>query len=332
MPLPKPHIALAGATGNLGLVILNTLLANNYTVTALTRQTSATPTSSTSKLPSHANLTIKPVDFTSVPSLTTALLSTSRKTKTTVVISALATSAIGAQNPLIDACVAAGVERFIPAEFGMDSLNPLARGLPVCAPKAATQAYLTRKCAENSSLPKGSGTGTGSGCGFSWTGIANGLFLDWCLGQGIILDLEGRSATLYNWGDVRFSVTLLRDVARAVLGVIENLDSEGIRDRVVYVHSAVVSQRQLIGYVREIDGGSGKEWRTVVKSTEEVRRESLEELGKGVDVEGAMLGFCIVGSWDLEYGCDFSGRVDNELLGVRELGEEELKGIIRGLL
>jgi hypothetical protein len=314
----KPHIALAGATGNLGLVILDTLLQNNYTVTALTRQTSSTK--STSRLAAHPNLTILPVDFTSVPSLTTALLSTS--TKASVVISALATSAIGAQNPLIDACVAAGVERFIPAEFGMDSLNPLARALPVCAPKAATQRYLAQKCTEN---PKS---------GFSWTGIANGLFLDWCLEQRIILDINGRSATLYNGGDVRFSVALLKDVARAVLGVVENLDSEEIRNRVVYVHSAVVSQRQLIGYVQETDAGGGREWRTVVKSTEEVRRESLGELEKreAADVEGAMLGFCIVGSWDPEYGCDFSGRVDNELLGVKEMSEEELKGFIRELL
>ncbi|KAL3451155.1 hypothetical protein BJX65DRAFT_269040 [Aspergillus insuetus] len=314
----KPHIALAGATGKLGLVILDTLLQNNYTVTALTRQTSSTK--STSKLAAHSNLTILPVDFTSVPSLTAALLSTS--TKSSVVKSALATLAIGAQNPLIDACVAADVERFIPAEFGMDSLNPLAQNLFVCTPKAATQRYLAQKCTED---PKS---------GFSWTGIANGLFLDWCLEQKIILDIEGRFATLYNGGDVRFSVTLFRDVARAVLGVVENLDSEEIRNRVVYVHSAVVSQRQLIRYVQETDDANGREWRTVVKNTEEVRRGSLEELEKGeaADVEGAMLGFCIMGSWNPEYGCDFSGRVDNELSGAKEMSEEELKGFIRGLL
>ncbi|KAL2789109.1 hypothetical protein BJX66DRAFT_326678 [Aspergillus keveii] len=259
MSFQKPHIALAGATGNLDLVILDTLLSAGYTVTALTRHTSP----SISKLPSHPNLTAHPVDFTSVTSLTTALLSTS--TKASVVISALATLPIGAQNPLIDACGAAG-------------LNPLARDLPVCAPKAATQRYLAQKCAEN---PE---------CGFSWTGIANGLFLDW-------------SATLYNGSDVQCNVTLLMDVARAVLGVIENLDSEDIRNRVVYVDSAVVSQRRLIGYVQEMDDG-------------------------GPDVEGAMLGFCIVGSWDPEYGCDFLGRLDNELLGMKEMSEKGLKGFI----
>jgi nucleoside-diphosphate-sugar epimerase len=115
MSFQKPHIALAGATGNLGLVILDTLLSAGYTVTTLTRHTSP----SISKLPSHPNLTVHPVDFTSVTSLITALLSTS--TKASVVISALATLPIGAQNPLIDACGAAGVERFIPAEFGLDS-------------------------------------------------------------------------------------------------------------------------------------------------------------------------------------------------------------------
>ncbi|KAK1529975.1 isoflavone reductase [Colletotrichum paranaense] len=42
-----------------------------------------------------------------------------------VIISCVATLAIGSQKPLIDALVAAGVRRFIQAEFGMDSANGL---------------------------------------------------------------------------------------------------------------------------------------------------------------------------------------------------------------
>ncbi|KAL4881684.1 hypothetical protein BJY04DRAFT_218125 [Aspergillus karnatakaensis] len=304
-----PRISLAGATGNLGAPILSALLDANYPVTALTRQSSQ----STSSLPNHPNLTIARVDFTSVESLTSAL----QESQSDIVISALATLAIGAQNPLIDAAVAAGVKRFIPAEFGMDSLNPLVRELPVCAPKAATQEYLQKKVEE-------SGDGV-----FSWTGIANGMFLDWCLEQGIILNLEERKATLYNGGDVVFSVALLRDVVRAVVGVAENL--EETRDRLVLVHSARVSQNQLLEYAKERDG---REWEVVVKSTEDVKRESFEELGKGeaADVEAAMLGFCIVGTWDTAYGCDFGARVDNGLFGVKELSEDELREVVWGLM
>ncbi|KAL4965261.1 aromatic alcohol reductase [Aspergillus stella-maris] len=301
------HIALAGATGNLGQPILNHLLDKNYTVTVLSRKNG-----SSSKLTPHPNLTIKQVDFTSVQSLTDALKD---PTPPQVLVSCLATLAIGSQNPLIDAAVVAGVQRFIPAEFGMDSTNPLARALPVCAPKAATQNYLAEKA--------------GSNAGFSWTSIANGLFLDWCLDAGIILDFGSQSAILYNGGDVRFSATLLSDVARAVVGVVECLDET--RNRVVYVQSAAVTQNQLLGYVKERDG---KDWNVTVKGTEEVRKESLDEMAKGeqADIDGAMLGFCIVGSWDPEYGCDFSGHLDNELLGMRELTEAELRGVVGGFM
>lgn len=303
--MPLPRIALAGATGNLGLPILTTLLDSNYTVTVLSRIGG-----SSSKLTPHPNLTIKEADFTSVASLTAAL----EETHPEVLVSCLATLAIGSQNPLIDAAAAAGVKRFIPAEFGMDSVNPLCVELPVCAPKAATQRYLTER--------------TKTHPGFSWTAIANGLFLDWCLEEGLIVDLKEHSATLYNGGEVVFSATLLRDIARAVVGVVENLDRT--KDRVVYVQSACVTQGRLIRYAREKDG---VEWDVRVKDTEEVRLEGLEELKKEKpDAAAAMLGFSLVGCLDPAYGCDFSDRLDNDLLGVKELGDMELRELVESFL
>ncbi|RDW83602.1 aromatic alcohol reductase [Aspergillus mulundensis] len=299
------RIALAGATGNLGIPILRALLDANHTVTVLSRIGG-----NSSKLQAHPNLTIKETDFTSTESLTTAL----KAAQAEVVISCYATSAIGSQNPLIDASVAVGVKRFIPAEFGMDSRNPLSVQLPVCAPKAATQRYLDEKVAANA--------------GFSWTGVANGLFLDWCLEAGIILDLKQHSATLYNGGNVPFSATLLRDVAKAVVGVIEHRDRTA--NRIVYVHSARITQNQLIRYA--IDNDAVK-WVVNVKATEEVRWESLAELERpSGDVEAAMLGFCIVGSWDPEYGCDFSSHLDNNLLEVEQLSEPQLRDVVESFL
>ncbi|KAJ4292520.1 hypothetical protein N0V90_009183 [Kalmusia sp. IMI 367209] len=264
--MPPTHIALAGATGNLGRPILAALLTADYEVAVLSRIRS----SASSTLHPHPNLTIKEVDFTSVTSLASALNGVG------VVISCLATSAIGSQSPLIDAAVAAGVSRFVPAEFGMDSLNELCVRLPVCMPKAETQRYLAAKVRENP--------------GFSWTAIANGLFLDWCLKEGIILDLKEHSATLYNGGDVPFSTTVLNDVAKAVIGVIEY--QEETANRVVYVHTAVVTQNQLLQYAVQKDG---RAWKTDMKDTEELRQECLAELAKGdgCDVGEAMLGFCI---------------------------------------
>ncbi|KAF2870222.1 oxidoreductase CipA-like protein [Massariosphaeria phaeospora] len=302
--MPPTRVAIAGATGNLGIPLLHALLAADYSIIALSRVGG-----NSSKLKPHPNLLIKEVDFTAIDSLASALSGVE------VVVSCLATTAIGSQNPLIDASVAAGVKRFIPAEFGMDSQNALAMQLPVCVPKVATQKYLLEKSNTNP--------------GFTYTGIANGMFLDWGLQVGMIADVAKHTATLYNGGDVPFSATTLADVVKAVCGVIGNQDQTA--NRIVYVHSAVVTQKQLIRYAKEKDG---KEWETTVKKTEDIRLESLAELGKGsgADIETAMLGFCICALWDLDYGCDFSGHLDNELLGVEEMGEADLRGIVENSL
>jgi uncharacterized protein YbjT (DUF2867 family) len=302
--MPKTRIALAGATGNLGLPILQALLKADLSVTVLSRKGG-----NSSKLTPHPNLAIKEVDFTSVHSLTPALSGID------VVVSCVATLAIGSQNPLIEASVAAGVKRFIPAEFGMDSANQLCIELPVCAPKAATQNYLQEK---SNSHP-----------GFTWTAIANGLFLDWGLESGIIVNLAQHSAILYNGGNVPFSATNLADVAKAVLGIIQHQAQTA--NRIIYIQSALITQNDLIQYAKEIDG---KGWATVVKNTEELKQESLAELAKGseADVDGAMLGFCFVGSFHRDYGCDFSGHLDNELLGVKEISETDLKDLVKSLM
>ncbi|WYZ37211.1 hypothetical protein EsH8_II_000717 [Colletotrichum jinshuiense] len=298
------RIALAGASGNLGTPILKALLNADFSVTVLSRRNG-----NASRLAHHPNLNIKEVDFSSVESLRSALSGIE------VVISCLATLAIGGQNPLIDASVAAGVRRFIPAEFGMDSGNDLCAQLPVCAPKVAVQKYLMQKFESHP--------------GFTFTAIANGLFLDWGLKMGLILDMKQHTATLYNGGNVPFSVTNLADVAAAVVSVICHQPQTA--NRIVYVHSALVTQNKLIQYAKDFDK---KEWTTSFKDTEELRKESLMELAKGAqaDVDSAMLGFCLCGSLCVDYGCNLSGHLDNDLLGIKELDEDELRALIISLL
>lgn len=206
------------------------------------------------------------------------------------------------------------MSRFIPAEFGIDSTNEKAVLLPVCAPKAATQKYLCEKVRETEGR-------------FSWTGVANGWFLDWVLREtDILVDVKGRRAKLYNGGDVKLSATLLGDIAKAVVGIIEK--REETRDRIVYVHSAVVTQNQLVGYAREKYGG---EWVTEVKGSAELLGEIREAVEKG-DFEGAYRGSSIVGCSDAEYGCDYSGHTDNELLGIQELSEADVRTLVQRLV
>jgi hypothetical protein len=128
---------------------------------------------------------------------------------------------------------------------------------------------------------------------------------------------------------VPFSATTLEDVAKAVLGVIKN--QEHTANRLVYIQSAVVTQNQLIQYAKDQDG---EEWALVSKDTTTIKKESLEELekGSGADVDAAMLGFCVTAMFDEEYGCDFSSRLDNDLIGVKAMSEMEVRKVVAGYL
>lgn len=294
-------VALAGASGNLGIPVLENLLSAHLSVTVLTRKGGKS-----SKFQGFPGLTIKEVDFNDSNSILSAIEGV------TVVISCIATLAIGSQNALIDASYAAGVRRFIPAEFGMDSLNALCKELPVCQPKTATQRYLAHKSSEQ---PE-----------FTWTGIANGLFLDWGLKEGFIIDVSKHTATLYNGGDVPFSATTLADVAKAILGIIKNQDETA--NRLLYIHSAVLTQNQLIEYAKDKDN---KQWSLKIKDTKETMEESFGELDKGNE-QVAMDGFCAVAMWDASYGGNFSSHLDNELLDLQVLDESGVRAIVEGLL
>jgi hypothetical protein len=111
-------------------------------------------------------VTVKEVDYESVDSLKAAFAGQD------AVVSAIATVAIKGQQPIIDAAIAAGVKRFIPSEFGVNTR--LTGGTTIgkiLAGKVATVDYLDAKAKENKD--------------FSWTGLATGLFFDWV--SGILL-------------------------------------------------------------------------------------------------------------------------------------------------
>ena len=82
------------------------------------------------------------------------------------VVSTIATLAIGSQTLIVDAAHDAGVKRFIPSEFG---INTRALGIPglevILSGKIKTIDYLQEKADQNPD--------------FTWTGLSTGLFLDW---------------------------------------------------------------------------------------------------------------------------------------------------------
>ena len=142
----------------------------------------------------------------------------------------------------------------------------------------------------------------------------------------ILLDVKEKSAVLYNGGDVRFSAAKLSDIAKAVVGIARHQGAT--ENRLVYIQSAVLTQKQLLRYAEEKDG---KEWKTSAKGSEELSRELGEALARD-DYANVCRLFPILGCSDAEYGCDYEGRLDNELLGIEEMGEGDVRKLVEGLL
>jgi hypothetical protein len=80
------------------------------------------------------------------------------------VVSAIATFSTQQQKIIVDAAVKAGVKRFIPSEYGVDtSLPQISKILPPAQPKVDTIEYLKTKEKD----------------GMGWTGICVGAWFDW---------------------------------------------------------------------------------------------------------------------------------------------------------
>jgi hypothetical protein len=73
--------------------------------------------------------------------------------------------------------VKAGVKRFIPSEFGVNTQKVQGGAAKILAGKVKTQELLNQAVKSNPN--------------FSWTGVANNLFFDWvrCLLSGSIITI-----------------------------------------------------------------------------------------------------------------------------------------------
>ncbi|KAI0452606.1 hypothetical protein F5B21DRAFT_331762 [Xylaria acuta] len=289
------NVVLAGATGNLGPAILEQLLKAGFKVTVLTRQ------GSTHELP--ASVTVKAVDYDSVESLTAALQGQD------AVVSTLGIAALSKQLNLVEAAVKASVKRFIPSEFGSDTTNAKNAGLAVFGQKVAAHKALVKEAANGN---------------ISYTTIITGPFFDWCLEAGLILNTKEKSIPLYDGGERHFSATTLESVGKAVAGVLKK--PEETKNRAVYVQDAAPTLKQIKAVAEKVTGTA---WQgTEVSIENDVLPPAFAELEKeSPDPSKFALPMIIASIWGEGYGSHFQ-KLDNELLGVRELTEAEIEAVL----
>jgi uncharacterized protein YbjT (DUF2867 family) len=143
-------------TGAIGATVVKALCDAGFQVQALTRRIDASK-------PDLGPATIVHVDYTSQAELQEVLRGQD------AVISALGDTAgaVAAQDALIQASIAVGVKRFIPSEYGSDTLNARVRSFPFFADKLRHQELLRDAAAGH--------------VDFSYTIVITGPFLDWGL-------------------------------------------------------------------------------------------------------------------------------------------------------
>ncbi|KAI3394256.1 hypothetical protein diail_2959 [Diaporthe ilicicola] len=217
-------IAVVGGAGNLGKFIVEALLRDNFSVTAISRSDSATT------FPPEVH--VKKVDFKSEESLTAALAGQD------ALVCAIGTMATGEQLTLVDAAVAAKVQRFIPSEYGLNTrtVGASTKLGKMLSTKIKTVDYLIAKSEQFD--------------WFSWTGLGNNLFFDWSMKAGLLgIDLAAKKATIVDSGNEPFSTTNLALIGQAVTSILKK--PEETRNKYLMISSFTTTQNEMLKVAEE---------------------------------------------------------------------------------
>lgn len=111
------------------------------------------------KLPANIHATLKKVNYNDTAALVAALKGQD------AVVSAITSAATENQIHIVDASIKAGVKRFVPAEYGVDTTRTdVLQRAPFLKGKEKTREYLIQKNKES---------------GIEWTETITGPFFDW---------------------------------------------------------------------------------------------------------------------------------------------------------
>lgn len=210
---------------------------------------------------------------------------------------------------LIDAAIDVGITHIIPSAFGFTTTHPEIRKYPVLAAKAKMEDHLIQKASEGL-------------C--TYTQVQTGSFFDWALDRGIFLNTTKPDAPtmVFDGGDIPFSVTNMDDIGKAVASSLLNF--EKVKNRDVHVHTAVVTQNQLLAYAKE--AAPDREFKVVNLDTAELEKKAWENYNKG-DMSLENMRLFLVRAL-------FSNRVslfketDNDLLGLANWSNQQVKELV----
>ncbi|KAF2032410.1 isoflavone reductase family protein [Setomelanomma holmii] len=226
-----------------------------------------------------------------------------------IVISTMSGGDSDLQVRIIDALNAAGVKRFIPHEFGHDTLNrKLQERISKYAGRAKVLEYL-QQCSRD--RPD-----------FEWVGIATGYPLDTELISGNMgYDMTWHSATIHGIGTEAFAASSLEWVGRVVVSVIKNWDK--VKNQYIYAAGVITSANEVL---RSSEKATGHEWTVGNHDVEDSVREGQARIERGFPDAGmALLERSVLYDEELDASTPFKSRSANATL---QLQPESVKGIV----
>ncbi|KAK9366314.1 hypothetical protein V1509DRAFT_295983 [Lipomyces kononenkoae] len=253
MASPLKNIAITGASGNMGTIILKALAeSSQFNITVVARK------ESTGTFPS--GVTVLRTDF-SDEGLEAAFKGQD------AVVSVVGATGFGEQKKFVDAAIRAGVKRFLPSEFSASSQDKVVlQLLPLFGVKTELIEYLKSKESE----------------GLTWTGVATSALLDWGLANGFLeFDIANRTATIWDDGNKSFTMLNEKQLGEVAVSVLQH-PQETI-NKYIYVATVETTQNEILSAFEEV---SGEKWTVIETTTEKQVTEGVNKLTAG-DFTGA---------------------------------------------
>jgi len=242
------NVAVVGGSGNLGAPVVQALIEAGFNVTVLSRPDS--------KATFPSNVRVHRTDYSSNTSIAEALKGQD------AVVSTIATPALNQQVAVIEEAVKAGVKRFIPSEFGINTQKADGGIKKILGGKISLQEKLKKTAAEHKE--------------FSWTGISTGIFFDWGLEHGFGYNLKEKTATVFDSGNEPFTATNLPTIGKAVAAVLKH--PEQTANKYIEVASFVTTQNEI---VKNLEEATGAKFTIDHRNTAETQKIADEKLAKG---------------------------------------------------
>ncbi|KAF2477025.1 uncharacterized protein BDR25DRAFT_43189 [Lindgomyces ingoldianus] len=189
-----------------------------------------------------------------------------------MVINTIAGGDYNFQARVIDAAVLAGVKRFVPHEFGHDSLN---EAVHERLPRSADRAKVVRYLHDLSRTH----------LDFEWAAVSVGCILDHVLVAGDLgFDMQWQSVTIHGTGTEPFAVSSLERAGNVVANIIQHWDQ--VKNRYLYAAGVLTTANDVLAC---LERSSGKKWSVEYEHVEESIKEGKKRIERGYPDSGMFL-------------------------------------------